>query len=294
MCREQDATAQQDATEAVNTVMAHVQSERFVADLPHTSKAPSEHLLGGKRASYLYQALVAKSSKFPEKISALVFEELYRFLAATERGFLKIRSTDHLLRIIRSLSWLREKQSVNRFPSHKRAVLFRLFRAKLQFDFGQRDVLSLVISVGALQPSERFDFQHILRACCDIFPNLDLVPRSCFSFYHPEDKTVSYYVELERQDGYHIPSSDCSILKKELQTRLEAAIEHVDHHLDLPENDEDTIRNSVLLSQQLTEVDGPPQIVVHFQGQTNKELVFLITYMRVVDADKKDSPLAIS
>ena len=67
MCREQDATAQQDATEAVNTVMAHVQSERFVADLPHTSKAPSEHLLGGKRASYLYQALVAKSSKFPEK-----------------------------------------------------------------------------------------------------------------------------------------------------------------------------------------------------------------------------------
>ena len=50
----------------------------------------------------------------------------------------------------------------------------------------------------------------------------------------------------------------------------------------------------MLLSQQLTEVDGPPQMVVHFQGQTNKELVFLITYMRVVDADKKDSPLAIS
>lgn len=63
----------------------------------------------------------------------------------------------------------------------------------------------------------------------------------CFSFQHPEDKTISYYLELERKDGHHISFSDRVILKKELHTKIEASIEYVDHHLDLPQNDEDTI-----------------------------------------------------
>ena len=218
------------------------------------------------------------------------FEELKRILIDTEKDFLKIRSPDHLLRIIRTLGWLREKQFIHRFSSGKRSIFFRFFQSKLKFDFGQRTVLSLIVSVNTLQPFERFDFQHILRASRNVFPNLDLVPHSCFSFRHPEDKTFSYYVELERKDGLYIPFSDRVILKKQLLAHFEAAIGRVEHHLYVPQNDEDTIRNSVLLSQQLKEINDPPQMIVHFQRQTNDELEFLVTYMRVVEADKKNMP----
>jgi oligopeptide transport system substrate-binding protein len=185
---------------------------------------------------------------------------------------------------------LREKQLEHRFFSQKRHVFFRLFRSSLQFDFGCRDVLSLVVSVSTLQPFERFDYYHLLRACHEVVPNLDLVPHSEFSFCHPEDKTISYYIEIERREGQNISFSDVELLKKQLQAKLEAAIERVDHHLDLPQNDEDTIRNSVLLSQQIQEIDDPSQMTVHFQGQTVDELVFHVTYIRIVDHANRDTP----
>jgi oligopeptide transport system substrate-binding protein len=185
---------------------------------------------------------------------------------------------------------LREKQLEHRFFSQKRHVFFRLFRSSLQFDFGHRDVLSLVVSVSTLQPFERFGYYHLLRACREVVPNLDLVPHSEFSFCHPVDKTISCYIEIERREGQNIPFSDVELLKKQLQAKLEAAIERVDHHLDLPQNDEDTIRNSVLLSQQIQEVDDPPQMTVHFQGQTVDELVFHVTYIRIVDHANRDTP----
>jgi oligopeptide transport system substrate-binding protein len=297
MFREQVDTAQENASEIINRMMTSIRLGCLpCADALSTcpslsSPFRSEHLPGGKRAVCLRHALASLTSRFPQKISSTIIDELYRFLVAAESAFLKIRSTTHLVRIIRSLNWLREQQSANRFLSHKRFVFFRLFQSKLLFDFGHRSVLSLAVSISALHRSERFDFHHILRACRDIFPDLDFVPYSCISFRHPEDKTISYYVELECQDGSRLPFSDRVILKKELQTKLEAAIERVDHHLDLPQNDEDTIRNSVLLSQQLQRVDDPAQMVVHFQGQLNNELVFLITYMRVVEADKRDTSL---
>jgi oligopeptide transport system substrate-binding protein len=248
-----------------------------------------EYLPGGQKAALLRQALSEQARNLPKKTTSALFEELFYFLSGTERSFLTIRSVDHLLKIIRSLCWLREKQAKQAGASAKRHLFFRVFRSTLQFDFGTREVISLVVSVGQLYPYERFTSSHLLRACCDLVPNLDLVPYSYFWHRHPEDGTLSYYIEIERHGG-SVSSADFMVLKKEVQARLEASIEHIDHHLELPHNDEDTIRNSILLGQQIIGVSDTPQMIVQFQGQTNTELEFLITYMRVVDGSEVDVP----
>jgi oligopeptide transport system substrate-binding protein len=256
-----------------------------------SQRAPSwvEWIPGGQKGSLLRQALFERSATLPKKTSRALFEELFYFLSGTEKAFLKIRSKDHLLRIISSLSWLREKQTVRSCLSSKRRLCFRLFRSSLQFDFGSREVVSLVVSLNTLHPFERFTSSHLLRACCDLIPNLVLLPNSHFSFRHPEDGTISYYIEVERQAS-PLSSADILLLKKELQTRLEAAIERIDHRLEVPHNEEDTIRNSILLSQQIRDATDSPQMIVQYQGQTKDELEFLITYLQVVEASLQNTP----
>ena len=244
---------------------------------------------GGQKGVLLRQALSERSATLPKKTLRALFEELFYFLSGAEKSLLKIRSIDHLLLIVCSLSWLREKQRVHSCLSSKRRVCFRLFRSTLRFDFGAKEVVSLVVSLNSLHSCERFSASHILRACRDLIPKLVLVPNSHFSFRHPEDGTISYYLEMERQDS-PISSEDIKLLKKELQTRLEAAIESIDHHLELPHNDEDTIRNSILLGQQIRAPTDSPQMIVQFQGQTKDELEFLITYLQVVKASMRDTP----
>jgi oligopeptide transport system substrate-binding protein len=150
-------------------------------------------------------------------------------------------------------------------------------------------VVSLVVSLSTLHSYEQFSSSHLLRACCDLIPEMTLVPQSFFSFRHPEDGTISYYVEIERHDS-PLSSADFRLLKSELQTRLEAAIERTDNHLDLPHNDEDTMRNSILLGQQMREATGSPQMIMQFQGQTKDELEFLITYLRAVKPSLQEQP----
>jgi oligopeptide transport system substrate-binding protein len=255
----------------------------------HHPPSPAEYLPGGQRVATLHRSLFEQTLKFSKNTSYALFEELFHFLGSTEKAFHKIRSTDHLLRIVRSLRWLREKQSIHTFSSLKTHLFCRIFRSTLHFDFGSREVISLVVSLSSLHSYERFSSLHMLRACCDIVPDFELVPYSYFSFRHPEDGTFSYYIEIERPDC-PLSSIDFLALKKELKARLEDAIERIDHHLELPHNEEDTIRNSILLGQQVIGSDDPPQMIVQFQGQRTEDLEFLITYMRVVDSAHKEAP----
>jgi oligopeptide transport system substrate-binding protein len=259
------------------------------AKSPSVQRSWAEYLPGGERSDLLRQLLLDRSATLPKKTSIALFEELLHFLSATGKAFLKIRSTGHLFRIISSLCWLREKQRVHTYSSPKRRLFFRLFRSTLHFDFGTRNVISLVVSISTLHPYELFSSAHLLRACRDLVPGLDLVPHSFFSFRHPEDGTISSHVEIERHE-HPLSSADFMLLKNGLQTRLEAAIERTDNRLELPHNDEDAIRNSILLSQQMRTLTDSPQMIVQFQGQTRNELEFLIIYLRVVEPSLQERP----
>jgi oligopeptide transport system substrate-binding protein len=236
-----------------------------------------------KNAILLRKTILNQSVRHPKTTETL--DELQRFLLSTEREFQKIRTPLHLLRIIRSLSWLRHRQTLHRISSPKRNLILRVFPATLQFSFGTREVLSITASLSSLSAHERCESRHLLRACQLLIPSVELVPQSFFTYRHPDDQTTSFYIEIEHQTRSSFSLKDLVLLRKELASCILSSIEKVDSHVDLLQNEEDSFRNSLLLNQQIKNINDPPQMIIQLKSQDEEGLDFYVTLIRVVKTD---------
>jgi len=222
-----------------------------------------------------------------------LFEELQRFLLSTDREFKSLRSPQQLLRIVRAHHWLRKQHSLLKISNEtEKQLFFRIFPTKLQYTFGSKDVISLVISLKTLSTYERFNHRHILLACQRSLSCLELIPRSFYTYHYPEDSSVSLYMEIAKDDGTLPTRSEWTKLKQELSRELINSIEQVVSRIDIPQNEEDLLRNLLLLSQQIRNTKDTPQVIIQFTGQTDDALDFHVTLVRAVKEgyDKIPSP----
>jgi oligopeptide transport system substrate-binding protein len=217
--------------------------------------------------------------------------EFQRLLLATDEEFKRIRTPQHLMKLVRSQLWLKQHHSPNRaFNGPKTRLFYRVFRSRLHFPFGVKDVISIAISLRSLSAYERFDHRHIALACKRSLPSLEVVPGSFFSYRYSEEPTVALYMEMEKQDGSSPTGADLKVLKKELERELNASIEPLTSRIDIPPNEEDLLRNFLLLSQQCKSAKDIPQVIIQFHGQGNTTLDFNATLVRIVKNGHEDPP----
>jgi oligopeptide transport system substrate-binding protein len=240
-----------------------------------SSKGSNSMLLRRELIQYILQG---KPHTPPETLN-----ELSHFLLSSDQEFKALRTPQHLLRLVRTHYCLRKRHTrCAPCPPGEKRVLFRLFPSFLQFPFGQRQVLSVAISIDALQPHEQFDDRHILLACKRCLGSVEIVPRSFYTYHYPEETTVTFYVEIEKADGLRFSLSEIVLLRRELGEKLIRSIEQMASRIDIPQNEEDIIRSILLLSQQLRSAKDIPQVMVQFRGQSEQTLEFQVLLMRLL------------
>ena len=245
-----------------------------------------------KSSPLLKDELTAALSRPSSSTPSAFLNELQRFLLAIDDDFHKLRTPSHLLKLPRSHLWLKEKHSHrSSTPGAEKWFYYRVFRSKLQFPFGTKDVICLVISLHSLSTYEQFDHRHILLACKRCIPSLEAVPRSFYVYRYSDSPALSLYLEVEKNDGSLPTSAEIATLKRELGQELSASIEQVMSRIDIPHNEEDLLRNFLLLSQQLRTAKDIPQVIVQFQGQTDTALEFHVTLVRSVKVGDEETPL---
>jgi oligopeptide transport system substrate-binding protein len=263
-----------------------------------TLKLPSicQQMIAAQTSSHIYskifrQELLRWLSRRPPHDPGLILSEIQRVLLTTDIEFKGIRTPSHFLKLIRSHLHLKAKHS-KQSPSHanEKQLFYRLFRSKLHFPFGTKDVICLVISLKSLSLYERFDERHILLACQRCLPSLEAVPRSFYVYPYPADTAISLYIELEKKDGSMPTLAERKTLREELRTELLSSIEQVASRIDIPQNEEDLLRNLLLLSQQIKSPKDPPQVIVQFHGQTDSSLDFHVTLVRSIWEGDADIP----
>ena len=223
--------------------------------------------------------------------STVIHNELQRLLLATDEEFKRIRTPQHLMKLVRSQLWLKQRHLANRSPNAPKARLFyRVFRSKLHFPFGVKDVISVAVSLQSLSTYERFDHRHIALACKRSLPDLEGVSGSFLSYRYSEEPTVALYMEMEKQDGSSATNEDLKILKRDLDRELHSSIEQLMSRIDIPQNEEDLLRNLLLLSQQCKTVKDIPQVIIQFNGQGDTTIDFNVTLVRVVKKGHEGLP----
>lgn len=263
----------------------------FRKQIALTARFPS---LAHKLAGLSYEMKVQIANELghcPSTLLAEFINEFQRFSLATTQEFKQLRTSKHLLKLIRTHLWFKHRQATlkNNNETEKR-ILFRFFRSSLRFPFGTKDVLSIAISLKSLLPDEQFDERHILLSCTRCLQTLEAVPCSFYSYRYAEESTISFYLELEKRDGTLPSPTEMAILKRELGRELAGSIEQVMSRIDIPQNEDDLLRNLLLLSQQIKRIKDIPQAIVQFHGQTDQALDFHVTLVRIVKEENHAPP----
>jgi ABC-type oligopeptide transport system substrate-binding subunit len=227
-------------------------------------------------------------NRSPKSFDVDLFREMSSFFALAHPDFHKFRISKHLTRIVVSHYLMRRNllHSLSIFPE-KRHLEFHFIRSKLYFPFGVKAVLGLSIAVGLTNRYETFGDTHIVSAVQKFIPEALVVQGSYYFYRANHDATKYIYLELEKKSGLKFTQSEICLLKKELKEELKKRIEKLIPSVFMIRNEEEVMRNILLLSQQLKYLSDLPQVMVNFDKQEHNELYFTVLVVRII---KKNGP----
>lgn len=215
-----------------------------------------------------------------------IFEEIryYSFLFGSR--FAAARELSHLIRLV-SFQYLFRKNLLYQLAKNpeKRHLSLKIFRAYLSSNSTQErnPVLGIIGGINVLRESELFEERHILEAIRHCLPNIAKVENSFILDRRMHDPIRLFYLEIEKKDHIPFTIDEIKELRKSLNRELKENIESIIHPILMPRNEEEIMRNIVLLSRQLKYVNDLPQVTISFNTQTKHQLIFTVILLRVLN-----------
>src|SRR3990167_8049932 len=230
----------------------------------------------------IQETLVKILNRFPAKFNKSIFSGMAYTCTHTTSEFQEQRSYSHLTRMIISLFVIRNQldKEARTFPE-KRHMKIKFLRTELEFPFGKKPVVGLVIVVNLFHKYESFEEKHILLSLQQYISTVQIVPGSFYRFYATQGPVLTLYVEVEKKDGSRFSLVELGIFKQNLVQELIKRIKYIVPSLFKVRNEEETMRNILLLSQELKSSVDLPQIMVSFDQHSQDDLTFTVILLRV-------------
>ncbi len=221
--------------------------------------------------------------RFPHIYGADVFTEMQHLLVTCRDDFKAIRQPRHLSRII-SIQYLFRKslREAIKKRSHRRHLSLKIFRTFLVTPKGRKRVLGLLVGINFLREQETFGEKHLLKAIQHYLPSSQSVEQSFFINKLGSENIGISYLEIEKKDGSDFTILEIRKLRKELPHNLKNRIEHKQHPIFMPRNEEEVIRNMLILTNQIKYLRDIPQVFITFDEQAYSHLYFTVILARVL------------
>lgn len=211
----------------------------------------------------------------PKAFDRDVFYEIRHFMNAFRDKFTASRDPRHISRVI-AFQYLFKKSILAKVENEPQERHLSLKLLKTHVD--GKKVLGLLITIHLLKETERFDKEHIVEAISAIVGKVDVLGDSFIS-ERSDDAVRSYYIEIEMNK---LTFEDIKKLKKDLHHELKARVENVVHPIFMPRNEEEIMRNIIVLHKQIRFVRDLPQAIITYDKQLGDELSFQVILVRVI------------
>lgn len=217
-----------------------------------------------------------------------IFSEIRYFILLFRDHFTAMRSHRHITKTISILYFFRKAllRKLSLAPT-TRHLSFKIFKAQLTYPHENKNVLSILIGINILQENEFLEKRHILSAVENTLQEIDDVKNSFVVDRRPSEKIRLYYLEIEKKDGSSFSLKEMIALKKRLPRELKKGIENVLHPILLSRNEEEIMRNIVMLSHELKYVHDIPQAYISFDAQMGRKLSFIVILLRILHPKHK-------
>lgn len=240
-------------------------------------------LSSDEKTAMLHQHITDLIRRRPNEFNFDLLVEMQHTLLTCSDAFKHGRSLRHLSRVI-SIHYLFRKDilaALGKEPQ-RRFVKLKLFKAQIEIDSTIKPVLGILIAINFLQKEEIFDQHHLLNAIQSHIPLITAVDGSFFINRQHNEPLARIYLEVHKSDGTEFSREEISLMRHELLHDLQDHIELPMHPIFMPRNEEEVMRNIVHLSKELNSAHAPPQVIISFDEQTQKAVIFTVIVLRVI------------
>ncbi len=241
----------------------------------------------------------SKTAMIQEKIGSLIqsrsqdydkgiFALMQRFLVTCSEKFKTARDYHHISRII-SILYLTRKllnQKTQAFPN-KRHFVLKFIKTKVTTDSGEMSVLGMLVGLNFLRENEVFEEKHLMGAIKTYIPGAKNVKDSFILDRNQGSHHQTIYLEIEKEDGLDFTFDEIQSLRVEMPEHLKGHIEYLTHPIFMPRNEEEVMKNMMVLSKQLRFVQDIPQVIITFDEQKGTDLSFTAIFLRVLKVKSK-------
>lgn len=229
----------------------------------------------------------------PKVFDRDIFSEIKHAILLFGDRFTGLRTLRHISRLI-SYQYLFRKTLMRLILAspEERHLSLKLIKAEIpssQTRSESKPVLGLLGAMNVLRENELFEERHVLEAILRCLPTARKIENSFVLDRRSHDPARIFYLEIEKVDDAPFSLQEIRGLKKHLPHELKESVENVLHPVLMPRNEEEIMRNIVLLSQQLKYTNDIPQVIISFDLQTDEFLQFIVILLRILRDE--DPPL---
>ncbi|NGX62758.1 MAG: hypothetical protein KR126chlam6_00158 [Candidatus Anoxychlamydiales bacterium] len=235
-----------------------------------------------KKINEIKENLALLMYKRPKIFDRDIFDSLHNTSLIFKEKFTTTRDPKLVSRII-ALQYLFKKsikQISSHLPQNKRIVKIKLLKTN-----SKKSVLGILIVMNILKENEYFEKSYILEAISQIIKNFKF-DESSYIVDHREDKILSFYLEIESQKS-RFSIEEINDLKQRLPEAFTSKMKNLMNPIFLPRNEEEILRNIIVLTKQLNYVKDIPQVMISFSKQTSKDISFTVILLRLIKKNEK-------
>ncbi|HEY2810124.1 MAG TPA: hypothetical protein VGJ00_01875 [Rhabdochlamydiaceae bacterium] len=213
-----------------------------------------------------------------------IYSELKYFALLFGEKFTALHELRYVSKLISYQYLFRQSfQRILLSAPNERHLIVKLLKTHVHSPFNEsRKVLGIFGAVNLLRENEIFEERHLVQAIKHCISCVRKVENSFILDRRSHDSIRIFYIEIEKKDDTTFTCEEMRELKKHLPSKIKESIEAVIHPVFMPRNEEEIMRNIVILSQQIQYLSDLPQMIISFEEQEEKALVFRIILLRIL------------
>jgi hypothetical protein len=242
-------------------------------------------LTSEERLNQIKEQFLPSFEQRPKAFQRDIFNELKHFVLLFGDKFTALHTLKYVSRLI-SYQYLFRKSLERIIASMPgiRHLSVKLMKTQLNASFknDRKTVLGIFGAMNVLRENEVFEERHLFQAIRHCLSPVRKVDNSFILDRRSHDPIRIFYIEIEKKEGGSFEPEEIRELQKNLPREIKESVESVVHPVFMPRNEEEIMRNILLLSQQLKYVSDLPQVIISFDAQAEQELIFRVILLRIL------------
>lgn len=212
--------------------------------------------------------------RFPRQFDYDIYPLMKQILLALPESYKKERSQKAMLRSL--MMFYRLRGLAKKFHREKKEGRFVAVDAALIGGGGKAPVLSICLSISLSASKEVLEKKQVLQ--------LVGKAQNFFDFTDLETGIRQFYLEIE---AIGFKRKTLMSFKQEIEKKVSQFVQPLVRPIFMPRNEEEVMKSLVTLSSQIQSEGDLPQVMIHFEHQTEKALIFRVLMARVLKKEGK-------